>query len=53
MAEAETGNVVLAPVAADALVMVRRERSTPVGLALRIAEKARAAAERWLQGVGI
>jgi len=53
VAEAEHANVVLAPAAEGALVMVRRERSTPVGLALRIADRARAAAVRWLQGVGV
>ena len=53
VAEAGTANVVLAPASEGALVMVRRERSTPVGLALRIADRARTAAARWLQGVGV
>jgi len=49
VAEAESANVVLAPVGEGALLMVRREKSTPVGLALRIAERARGAAARWLE----
>lgn len=52
VAEAETANVVLAPAADGALLMMRRERSTPVGLALRIAERARGVAMRWLEGQG-
>jgi predicted regulator of Ras-like GTPase activity (Roadblock/LC7/MglB family) len=49
VAEAESGNVVLAPVGEGALLMLRREKSTPVGLALRIAERARKAAAQWLE----
>lgn len=52
VAEAENANVVLAPAGDGALLMVRRDRSTPVGLALRIAERARSAAQRWLEGLG-
>jgi tetratricopeptide (TPR) repeat protein len=52
VAEADGANVVLAPVGEGALLMVRRERSTPVGLALRIAERARGVAARWLEGLG-
>lgn len=52
VAEAETANLVLAPVGEGALLMVRRERSIPVGLALRFAERARGAAHRWLEGQG-
>lgn len=52
VAEAESANVVLAPAAQGAMLMVRRDRSTPVGLALRIAERARGAATRWLEGQG-
>ncbi len=49
VAEAELSNVILAPVGEGALLMLRRERSTPVGLAARIADRARAAAARWLE----
>ncbi len=52
VAEAETANVVLAPMGQGALLMVRRDRSVPVGLALRFAERARGAAHRWLEGQG-
>lgn len=52
VAETEHANIVLAPVGDGALLMVRRDRSTPVGLALRIAERARAVAHRWLEGQG-
>lgn len=52
VAEAETANVVLAPVEGDALLMVRRDKSTPAALALRIAERARGAARRWLEEQG-
>ncbi len=48
VAEAEFANVVLAPVGEGALLMARRDKSTPVGLALRIAERARIAAAKWL-----
>jgi len=53
VAEADTANVVLAPVAGGAMLMVRRERSTPVGLAIRIAERAKETARRWLEGQGL
>jgi len=49
VAEAEQANVVLAPVGEGALLMLRRDKSTPVGLALRIAERARKAAAAWLE----
>ena len=49
VAEAEQANVVLAPVGDGALLMLRRDKSTPVGLALRIAERARRAAATWLE----
>lgn len=52
VAEAETANLVLAPVERDALLMVRRDKSTPAALALRIAERARGAARRWLEEQG-
>lgn len=52
VAESEHANFVLAPVGDGALLMVRRDRSTPVGLALRIAERARGVAHRWLEGQG-
>jgi len=52
VAEAENANVVLSPVGDGALLMARRERSTPVGLAIRIAERARSAAARWLAEQG-
>jgi len=52
VAEAETANVVLAPMGEGALLMVRRDRSIPVGLALRFAERARGAAHTWLEGQG-
>ncbi|HWO88015.1 MAG TPA: tetratricopeptide repeat protein [Gemmatimonadales bacterium] len=52
LAEADNANVVLLPAADGALLMVRRDRSTPVGLALRIAERARETAQRWLEGLG-
>lgn len=49
VAEAERANVVLSPVGDGPLLMVRRDVSTPVGLALRVAERARGAAARWLE----
>ena len=52
VAEAETANVVLAPMGEGALLMVRRDRSIPVGLALRFAERARGAAHQWLERQG-
>lgn len=52
VAEADTANLVLAPVGDGALLMVRRDKSIPVGLALRFAERARGAASRWLAGQG-
>ena len=53
VAEAESANVVLAPLEGGAMLMVRREKSTPVGLAIRITERARATAQRWLEGQGL
>jgi predicted regulator of Ras-like GTPase activity (Roadblock/LC7/MglB family) len=50
VAEAEHANVVLAPLEGGAMLMVRRERSTPVGMAIRVTERARDAARRWLEG---
>lgn len=52
VAEAESAHLVLAPVGDGALLMVRRDRSVPVGLALRFAERARGTAHRWLEGQG-
>jgi len=52
MAEAESANLVVAPVGAGALILVRRDRSMPVGLALRFAERARGVAAKWLDGQG-
>jgi tetratricopeptide (TPR) repeat protein len=52
MAEAEAANLVVAPVGERALVLVRRDRSTPIGLALRFAERARDVASAWLKGQG-
>jgi tetratricopeptide (TPR) repeat protein len=52
VAEAEQANVVLSPLGEGALLMARRDKSTPVGLAIRIAERARNAAARWLAGQG-
>jgi tetratricopeptide (TPR) repeat protein len=52
VAEAETANLVVAPVGDGALLLVRRDRSMPVGLALRFAERARGAAQEWLEGQG-
>jgi len=52
VAEAETANLVVAPVGPGALLLVRRDRSMPVGLALRFAERARGTASSWLEGQG-
>ena len=52
VAEAETANMVVAPVGEGALLLVRRDRSMPVGLALRFAERARGTASAWLAGQG-
>ncbi len=52
VAEAETANLVVAPVGSGALLLVRRDRSIAVGLALRFAERARAIAHTWLEGQG-
>jgi len=52
VAEAETANLVVAPVGEGALLLVRRDRSMPVGLALRFAERARGTALAWLEGQG-
>lgn len=53
VAEAETATLVLAEVGAGALLLVRRDKSVPVGLALRFAERARGAAAAWLAGQGV
>jgi tetratricopeptide (TPR) repeat protein len=52
VAEADSANLVMAPVGAGALLLVRRDRSMPVGLALRFAERARGTALAWLEGQG-
>lgn len=52
VAEADRANLVLAPVGPGALLLVRRERDMPVGLALRVAERAQAAAAAWLARQG-
>jgi len=52
VAEAETANLVVAPVGDGALLLVRRDRSFAVGLALRFAERARGIALAWLEGQG-
>jgi len=52
VAEADRANLVLAPVGPGALLLVRRERDMPVGLALRVAERAQAAASAWLARLG-
>ena len=50
--EAEAANLVVAPVGDGALLLVRRDRSVAVGLALRFAERARGIALAWLQEQG-
>ena len=52
VAEAESANLVVAPVGTGALLLVRRDRSMPVGLALRFAERALGTASAWLEGQG-
>lgn len=52
VAEAETAHLVVAPVGAGALLLVRRDRSIAVGLALRFAERARGIALAWLDRQG-
>jgi predicted regulator of Ras-like GTPase activity (Roadblock/LC7/MglB family) len=52
VAEADHANLVVAPVGEGALLLVRRDRSYAVGLALRFAERARGIAHAWLQGQG-
>ena len=52
VAEADHANLVVAPVGEGALLLVRRDRSIAVGLALRFAERARGSALQWLQGQG-
>jgi tetratricopeptide (TPR) repeat protein len=52
VAEAESANLVVAPVGDGALLLVRRDRSVAVGLALRFAERARGIALEWLEGQG-
>jgi predicted regulator of Ras-like GTPase activity (Roadblock/LC7/MglB family) len=49
VAEAEHANVVLSPVGENALLLLRRGKETPVGLAIRIADRAKQAAGRWLE----
>ncbi len=53
VAEADSATIVLAEVSEGALLLVRRDRSIPVGLALRFAERARGAAASWLAGQGV
>jgi len=52
VAEAERANLVLAPVGAGALLLVRRDRSVPLGLTVRVAERAQGAARAWLERQG-
>jgi tetratricopeptide (TPR) repeat protein len=52
VAETERATLVLAPVAAGALLLVRRDRSVPIGLAVRVAERALGAASAWLERQG-
>jgi tetratricopeptide (TPR) repeat protein len=52
MAEAESANLVVAPVGEGALLLVRRDKSMPIGLALRFAQRARGTAMQWLAGQG-
>lgn len=52
VAEADRANLVLAPVSSGALLLVRRDRSVPVGLAVRVAERALGAASAWLERQG-
>lgn len=52
VAETDGANLVLAPVGPGALLLVRRERSVPVGLVLRVAERAQASAAGWLRRQG-
>ena len=52
VAEAEAANLVVAPVGEGAMLLVRRDRSMPVGLALRFAERARGTASAWLARQG-
>ncbi len=52
VAEAERANLVLSPVGAGALLLVRRDRSVPVGLTVRVAERAQGAARAWLERQG-
>lgn len=52
VAETDRANLVLAPVSAGALLLVRRDRSVPIGLAVRVAERALGAASAWLERQG-
>ena len=52
VAETDRANLVLAPVTAGALLLVRRDRSVPIGLAVRVAERALGAASAWLERQG-
>ena len=48
-AEGKLGHVHLTPPAGDALLLVVRERSVPMGRLAIIAQRAAAAARRWLE----
>ena len=52
VAETDRANLVLAPVTAGALLLVRRDRSVPIGLAVRVAERALGAASAWRERQG-
>ena len=52
VAETDRANLVLAPFTAGALLLVRRDRSVPIGLAVRVAERALGAASAGLEAQG-
>lgn len=52
VAEADQANLVLTPVSAGTLLLVRRDRSVPMGLTRRVAERAQTAAAAWLERQG-
>jgi len=52
VAEAERANLVLTPVSAGTLLLVRRDHSVSVGLTRRVAERAQTAAAAWLERQG-
>jgi len=52
VAETDRANLVLAPFTAGALLLVRRDRSVPLGRAVRVAERALGAASAWLEAQG-